>query len=359
MADIRIGIIGQGGMGRSHAKYLVEGKVPGGRLTAVCDASPEQLQEAEKITGSEVKQYPTHEALLASGEVDGVLICVPHYFHPSIAIDAFKQGCHVLTEKPAGVYTKQVHEMNEAAEKSGKVFGIMFQARTRPANQKMHELLQAGELGDIIRTQMMATHSFRSQSYFDLAGWRGTWKGEGGGVLINQAPHDLDQWQWICGVPKRVRAFCGFGQHHNIEVEDNVTAFVEYANGATGTFIASTSEVPGESSLVVNGDRGMLKLEKDKLTLWKTEMPLSTFNKEYKKGFGRPKVEEIAIEIEGEASGHAGITSDWVSAIRDGTPLLAPGKEGLNSLEISNAIHLSTWIDGLNCPSTRTSISRS
>lgn len=345
MNKVRIGIIGIGSMGSLHATYISKGDIPNAELTAVCDINPERLKWAKAQLGDKVKLFEDSQAFFNSRAMDAVMIATPHYFHPPLAIEAFESGYHVLTEKPAGVYTKQVREMNEAAVKSGRVFGIMFNQRTNPLYKKVRDLVKAGELGEIKRTIWIITNWYRSQSYYDSGGWRATWAGEGGGVLLNQDPHQLDLWQWMCGMPKRVRAFCAFGKYHNIEVEDDVTAYVEYENGATGLFVTSTGETPGTNRFEISADRGKLVVEDGKLTFWRLRVPERQFNAEYKGGFGEPECWKCEIPVNGNFTEHRGITSNWVQAILKGTPLLAPGVEGIKGLEISNAMHLSSWTD--------------
>ena len=218
MADkVRIGIVGIGNMGTGHIRYLSKGEVSGAELTAVCDTRPERLEWAKETLGDNVKRFASADEMFASGSVDAVLIATPHYDHPPLAIKAFEKGLHVLVEKPAGVYTKQVRQMNEVAAQSGKVFGIMYNQRTNPIYQKLRDLVSSGELGEIRRTNWIITNWYRSQSYYDSGGWRATWAGEGGGVLLNQDPHQLDLWQWTIGMmPHRVRAFCHFGKYRDI-----------------------------------------------------------------------------------------------------------------------------------------------
>lgn len=344
MVQVRIGIIGIGNMGTNHAKNLYSGNVNNGKLTAICDINQERLVWAEKNMPG-VKLFKDADELINSGEIDAVLIAVPHYEHPPLAIRAFHKGLHVLTEKPAGVYTAQVKEMNQVAEKSGKVFGIMYNQRTNPLYQKLRDLIISGELGEIKRTNWIITSWYRSQSYFDSGGWRATWAGEGGGVLLNQDPHQLDLWQWICGMPKRVRAFMAFGKYHDIEVEDDVTAYVEYENGATGLFVTSTGETPGTNRFEISGDRGKFVVEDGKLTFWRNRVGERQFNSEWKGGFGQPECWKCDIPIIGTETAHVGIMNNWVDAILHGKELLAPGVEGIRGLSISNAMHLSAWLD--------------
>ena len=345
MSKVRLGVIGIGNMGTSHVKHLKEGKVEGAELVAVCDTNPDRLKWVKENLGEEILTFENAEALFEARVIDAVFIATPHYDHPTLAIQAFKYDLHVLIEKPAGVYTKQVREMNEAAEKSDKVFGIMYNQRTNPLYQKLKDLIQSGELGEIKRTNWIITNWYRPQSYYDAGGWRATWEGEGGGVLLNQDPHQLDLWQWICGMPKRVRAFAGFGKYHNIEVEDDVTAYVEYENGATGVFVTCTGEAPGTNRFEVSGDMGKIVIEDGKMTFWRNRISERQFNEEYKGGFGQPECWKCEIPISGKTTEHVGIMNDWVKAIQQGTPLLAPGKEGINGLTISNAMHLSAWTD--------------
>jgi len=346
MTKVRYGIIGIGNMGSNHARNLLDGKVQGAEVTAVCDGFEVKREWArEHLSG--VAVFETSEELLNSGLVDAVIIATPHYDHPVEAIRAFDKGIHVLVEKPAGVYVKQVREMNEAAAVSGKKFGIMYNQRMNPLYQKLRDLVKSGELGEIRRTNWIITNWYRSQSYYDSSAWRATWAYEGGGVLINQCPHNLDLWQWTIGMmPSRIRAFCQFGKHRNIEVEDNVTAYAEYENGATGVFITTTGEAPGTNRYEVVGDRGKIVIEDGQLTFWRLRELESEFNGRNKESFGAPECWKVEIPISGTSTEHIGIMEDFAQAILNDKPLIAPGEEGIHGLAISNAMHLSTWIDG-------------
>jgi len=346
MEQVRIGIVGMGNMGWGHAQYLTAGKVKGAVLTAVSDLFESKLRQVKETFGDGIATFDTAEGLFASGLVDAVLIATPHYDHPDGAIAAFRHGLHVLVEKPAGVYTKQVRLMNEAAAASGKTFSIMYNQRTNPLYVKLRDLIASGELGEVRRTNWIITNWYRSQSYYNSGGWRATWAGEGGGVLINQDPHQLDLWQWtVRMMPTRVRAFCHFGKYRNIEVEDDVTAYVEYANGATGVFVTTTGEAPGTNRFEVTGDRGKIVIEDGKLTFWRLRVPEPEFNATYTGGFGAPECWKCEIPIQGTSPEHMGITQNFVDAILKGTPLIAPGEEGIRGLTLSNAMHLSTWTD--------------
>lgn len=345
MKKLQFGIIGVGNMGTSHAKSIFGGKTPEIELKAVCDIRQDRLDNIKKLLGDSVQYFTNAEDMYKSGVVDSVIICTPHYDHPALAISAFEHNLHVITEKPAGVYTKQVREMNEAASKSDKKFGIMYNQRTNPLYQKVRELIQKGELGEMKRFIWIVTDWFRPQAYHDSGEWRSTWKDEGGGVLINQCPHNLDLWQWMTGMPKKLKSFCYFGKHYKIDVEDDVTAFCEYENGATGVFITTTGEVPGTNRLEITGDRGKIIVENNSVTFYRTVELISDFDKKNKTQFGKPEVWKCDVLSSDSSTQHIGILNDFASAVLHDTPLLAPGEEGINGLSISNAIHLSTWIN--------------
>ena len=352
MASVRFGVIGLGNMGTYHAKYLNKGEIAGATLAAVADVKPDRLEWARKELTGDVKHFASGAELVESGTVDAILVATPHYDHPTLAAQAFAKGLHVLIEKPAGVSTGNVREMNAAAAKSGKVFGIMFNQRTIPAHQKLRDLVQSGELGAVVRTNWIITNWFRSQAYYNSGGWRATWAGEGGGVLLNQCPHNLDLWQWICGMPKRVRAFCAFGKYHQIEVEDDVTAYVEYENGATGVFITSTGEAPGTNRLEIICDRGKVVWENNKILFYRNLIPTAQFCRETTQGFATPECWTCEVPFGGDGSRqHEKIAQNFTDAVLKGSALLAPGAEGVNSLELSNAMLLSAWTDAwVNLP---------
>ena len=341
---VRLGIIGVGNMGSSHIKTYAGGGHSMLRITACADVIPERAESAKEYVPG-IKTFDSAEALIDSGEVDAVIIATPHYFHPPIAEYAFSKGIHVMTEKPAGVYTKQVREMNEAAAKSGVVFGIMYNQRTNCVYRKMREIVKSGELGEIRRVSWIITDWYRTQSYYNSGGWRATWAGEGGGVLLNQCPHNLDLWQWICGMPCKVQAFVHEGKWHDIEVEDDVTIYAEYPNGATGTFITTTGDCPGTNRLEITLDGGKLICENSsKLTLYRLNGKISEHIMQLGDGFGKLDGQWEDVPTDGRNKQHREVVSKFASAIINGTELVARGEEGINGLNISNAAHLSSWL---------------
>ena len=344
MEQVRLGIIGIGNMGTAHANNIKDGKCPEIKLTAVADINPKRLEWAAEKLDPSVAKFSTAEEMLDSGLIDAAIVAVPHYDHPKYAMECFKRGLHVMVEKPAGVFTKQVREMNEAAKKSNVIFGMMFNQRTDHVYRKMRELVQSGSLGAIRRTNWVITGWYRPQAYYDSGAWRATWSGEGGGVLLNQCPHNLDLWQWICGMPTKVSTHMYFGKWHDIEVEDDVTTFVEYANGATGVFVTTTGDAPGTNRFEITLDKGKLIAEDGKLTLWELETPEPEFSKTNKVPFGQPKSTKIEVETDGQSPQHVGVLNAFAAAILRGEPLVAGGEEGINGLTFSNAMHLSAWL---------------
>lgn len=346
MGLVKVGVIGVGNIGSSHVQLLDKGQIEGATLTAICSRNESRIEWVKNNTQGDVQIFRDEETFFSESGIDAVLIATPHYSHPDLAKTAFTNGIHVLIEKPAGVYTKDVLEMNGAAKASGKVFGIMYNQRANPLYQKLRDLIRSGELGEIKRTNLIVTDIYRSQSYYDSSKWRATWKGEGGGVLLNQALHQLDIWQWTTGdMPKRIRAVSSVGKYHDIEVEDDVTAYVEYDNGATGVFITSTGEVPGTNRFEIIGDRGKIVVENEELTFYQLTQSEREFNKTYKGGFGQPEWKEIDVSVKSENANHVRIIQNWMDSIRKGSPLLAPGEDGVKALEIANAMYLSSWLN--------------
>ncbi|PCJ56377.1 MAG: oxidoreductase [Planctomycetota bacterium] len=342
-ADVKLGIIGFGAMGKGHATKIKDGAITNGLISAVCDTDEKALATAKEILGDTAQYFSTPHDLFESNSVDAVIISTPHYDHPPLAIEAFSYDLNVLIEKPAGVYGKHVVEMNEVAAKSDKVFGIMLNQRFRPEYQKIKELIENEELGKITRVSWIISDWYRTQAYYEQSDWRATWEGEGGGVLINQCPHNLDLFQWFFGLPTKVRAFCKFGQYHDIEVEDDVTAYMEFENGATGMFVTTTGDYPGTNRLEITGDKGKLIFENRKISFSRTTKPVSEFTKTTKVAWSTPEVWQIDIPYSGPNKEHMGVIQNFINAIQNGEKLLGPGEEGIRSLELGNSFLLSEW----------------
>ena len=346
MEKIKLGIIGIGNMGSGHAGNIKNGCCPEIELTAIADINPERLDFAKQQNYAEnITYFSTAEQMLDSGIINACMIAVPHYDHTKYAIECMRRGIHVMVEKPAGVYTKQVREMNAEAEKHPEVvFGMMFNQRTNCVYRKLRELVQSGNYGEIRRTNWIITNWYRPQCYYDSGDWRATWSGEGGGVLLNQCPHQLDLWQWICGMPVKVESHLHFGKWHNIEVEDDVTTYVEYANGATGVFVTSTGDAHGTNRFEIQMDKAKFVIENDKLTMTEYEMTEQEFSKINTQPFATVNSTTREVETDGENPQHIGVLNAWANAILHGGKLVAEGKEGINGLTLSNAMHLSAFL---------------
>jgi len=341
-STIKVGIIGLGNMGTAHATCIFNGNIEGMELISACDINEERMEVFSKKF-PDVHYYTEYQEMISSKEIDAVIIATPHPLHAEIAIAALENGLHVMLEKPADISVSRVLKLNEIAEKSDRVFGIMFNQRTNPLFQKAREIVKSGTLGDLKRSVWIVTNWYRTQHYYNSGDWRGTWSGEGGGVLLNQAPHNLDIWQWICGMPESVTAYCDVGKYHNIDVEDDVTIFARYANGAKGTFITSTGEYPGTNRLEISGTKGKIVLENGVLKLWKLKQDEREVCFSSNEGFASIDYDYSEIVPDAPETAHKGILQNFANAILFGEDLIAPGIDGINELMISNAAYLSSW----------------
>ncbi|MBQ7907273.1 MAG: Gfo/Idh/MocA family oxidoreductase [Clostridia bacterium] len=320
--NIRVGIIGVGNIGSAHAGAIYGGMVKGMELGALCDISQKRREELFELY-KDVPIYEDYIQMLDSGRVDAVIIATPHYFHPKMAEQSIKRKIHTLTEKPIGVFTKGILPLWNLAKENGVLFAIMLNQRTNKLFKLAKELIDGGRIGQISYSHYEVTNWYRTEEYYRSATWRGSWQGEGGGVLINQAPHNLDLWCWLCGMPKRLKALCREGAYHNIEVEDYAEIFAEYQGGAVGVFIASTGIENGKNRLEIKGERGTIILEKGVLTLTEGEQVSEYFDEEY--------------------NGHLNILENFASSILTGEKLISPAICGLDSLTVSNGAYLSSW----------------
>ncbi len=340
MDQVRLGLIGCGNIFGMHMSYLP--KLSNVQVTAVADnADAGRKRGREKAP--EAKMFESGDELIDSGLVDAILICTPHYDHPVFAAKAMARGIHVLTEKPVAVTAKAAEEVNELHKQYPDViYAAMFNQRTREVHQKIRELCTDGTLGELQRVNYTITKWFRSQIYYDGGDWRATWSGEGGGVIINQCPHNLDLIQWWVGLPNRVTAKVGLGKYHNIEVEDEVIALLEYPNGAVGTFVTTTGEAPGVNRLEVVGDNATLIYEEGPtLRMIANSQAASEYCRTTTNAFGTPDRYHYTIECPGKNPEHRGITENFIDAILNGAELLAPAEEGIRGLELGNAMVMS------------------
>lgn len=342
---LRLGVIGIGNMGSEHCRLILAGRTPEVELCCVADPRADRRAWAQAELPKAVRVYPDGEALIRARGCDAALIATPHALHPPLALLALEHGLHVLSEKPAGVSARQVRPVLEAARRSGLTYALMFNQRTNGVYRRLRALVAGGALGEMKRVHWIITDWYRSQRYYDSGSWRATWRGEGGGVLINQCPHQLDLLQWICGMPTAVRAFCHEGKWHDIEVEDDVTAYLEFPNGATGVFVASTGDLPGTNRLEIDGDAGKVVCENDQILFWKLPFGEKSHYRCGPEPYPHPDVPPVTVEpCEGNPQ-HAGVINAFAAHVLRGEALVADGAEGLNALMLSNAMHLSSWIE--------------
>jgi predicted dehydrogenase len=338
MAKVRFGVIGCGGMGDNHLNYLV--KMSSAKVTAVCDVMEDRAAKAAEKSGATAFTDPSE--LLSSGLVDAIIIATPHYDHPPIATEAFQLGIHVISEKPLGITLEPVDEMIAAAEKSGCVFSVMYQNRARSLIRKAKKMLTDGTVGEIIRVYFLAP-CFRSQTYWESDPWRGRWATEGGGVLVNQAPHYTDLLAHLCGPPSEIMGRWGC-RIHDIEVEDQAECFVTWPNGATGYYATAVNESPTLMYVRIVGDNGILEIRGHELWFAKYDKgtTLRDFTLNAPTKWGAPKAEFKQISVpKDKIPGHRAITDNFVKAINGKAELLAPGAEGIHQVEITAAIILS------------------
>jgi len=342
MKKVRIGIVGLGNMGHVHAQQILAGKITRLELGAVADLDPAKLARAPQVKG-----FKTADDMMASGLIDAILIATPHYAHTTIGIAALEAGLHVMVEKPISVHRADCERLIAAykGREQKQIFAAMFNQRTDRYYQKIRELIQSGELGEIRRVNWIITNWFRTHAYYASGGWRATWVGEGGGVLLNQCPHNLDLFQWMFGMPVTLSANCQFGKYHDIEVEDDVTATMTFSNGATGVFITSTGEAPGTNRLEITAERGKLVYEDAKITFVRNEQEMGAFSRTTSEAFSAPATWQITIPAAGHGGQHNEVLQNFTDAILDGAKLVAPAPEGIHSVELANAMLISAWTE--------------
>lgn len=325
MRKIKVGVIGVGTIGTAHASCIYNGEIEEMELCALCDNDKARIEELKtEFVG--IPLFENSAELIKSGLVEAVIIATPHYLHPEISAFALKNNCHTMCEKPIAVYTLAAAEPIKAKEEGKSTFAIMFNQRANKLFKMAREMVLSGEIGEILENVWIITNWYRTQEYYDSSSWRGTWQGEGGGVLMNQAPHNLDLWQWICGMPKRIKSICYEGKHHNIEVEDEAIIYAEYENGANGVFITSTGHKYGTNRFEITGTKGKIVLEKGTLTC------------ETDKG--------ATVISDEDYNGHKELLINFARSVLNKEELIAKGEEGLNQLMLCNGAYLSSWKGG-------------
>lgn len=367
MENVRLGIIGLGAQGEAYANFIEEGRVNRMTVGAICDIDESKKARADELG---VPFYSDYIEMLDSDDIDAVVTTVPHYLHPEMGIASLKRSIPVLIEKPAGVYTKQVNRLFDYADQQKDViFAIMFNQRTNQLYIDLRDLIASGELGKLRHTSWIITNWWRPQRYYDQSEWRATWGGEGGGVLVNQAPHQLDLWQWMCGVPKRCFARLAFGFQRDIVTEDEVNALVDFCDGATGHFMTSTNDIVGTDRLEILLDAGKIvvedsakvkiyRLKEDERSL-SDKMTMEDVRKLFSMQMDPSELYSVEEKEYTSVWGqqHCSVLENFADAIIDGTDLIADGRDGINGVRLANAMQLSAWtgedIDMVDFPEDR------
>ncbi len=334
---LRVGVVGLGNIARQHIENMLSGQAGACRLAATCSRNP-----SEYADGLDIPHFTQLQALIDSATCDAVLVATPTFNHLEAGSAVLDAGLHLMMEKPLGLSIAEGEQLL-ARQGQDQVFALMLNQRTDPLFLAMREQIAGGVLGQITRTHWTMTNWFRPEVYFQVRDWRATWRGEGGGLLVNQCIHNLDIFQWLCGMPASVRGFCRFGRYHDIEVEDEATAYFDYEGGASGVFIGSTGEAPGVNRLDIVGDRGQLSFDGERLLLTINEPATSEYNRSTRDMFGMPDSSTTDITPDRSVNQHGAVLANFAAAVLEGEPLIAPAADGLDSLALANAMLLSTW----------------
>lgn len=342
---IRVALIGVGAMGKKYALMLSENRINNMMLSAVCARSDSNKGWIKENLKEDILFYESTEELFNHADgFDAVLIVTPHKEHPRLALEAFKHKKHVFCDKPAGITVSEAHAMNEAAEKAGTIYAMMFHNRSFPVYQELKKMLMERDLGDILRILFISSKNFRTNFYHKSSTWRSSFKGEGGGMLINQGTHSLDIWQWLFGMPEAIYAKIPFGKYNDFLVDDEATILMEYPGKVTGTFIMSTGEAFNGEKLEVVGTKGRVVIEDNQMSYWKNDVDSRIYGKTSEEN-SKDKIHTEFKKIEFAAPENAYIKmfENFYNAIVSGEALIAPGEEGDKSLTLVNAAYLSAW----------------
>lgn len=345
MEKIRMAVIGIGIMGKKYAKMIREGMISGMRLGAVCCRSQENIQWAKAQLGEEIPVFENTKQLFESSDLfDACLIVTPHKLHPEMIMQALDAGKHVFCDKPIGISMKQCQGIREKLDQSGLVFAMMFHQRMYPKYERIHTLLENGTLGQIRRIMVENSRYYRTWYYHKSGSWRSSWKGEGGGALLNQGQHLLDIWQWLFGMPDSLYAMIPYGKYNDFSVDDEATILMKYPDKKTAVLILTTGEGTWTERMEIAGSKGTLILEDNHLTLHLYDQDLDDYKKtaacSSREEFKEKVLEEVFPE---DQEPYEEMLTDFAQAVLKKRPVRVNGLEGLNSLELTNAAYLSAW----------------
>jgi len=350
MDKVRYGIIGFGAHAEQcYAEMIIKKKqLENAEVTAITEVNPLRVENVKNNYPNTITWFNDYIKMLDSGLIDACIVTSPHPFHPEMVIACLKRNIPVMCEKPAATCTKKVFEMIEASKHSKALFGMMFNQRTNCVYRKMKEMIKNGEIGELQRINWIISNWYRPDRYYTIAPNRATWKGEGGGLIINQACHQIDLLQWLIDeMPESINGFLENGAYHDIECDDEFTLYLKYKNGAKGVFTSTTGEFPGVNRLEISGTRGRLTVEGDRLIFNKSSFSSKSFSELAMGPYNRPRQETIEIKTDGENLQHLGIMRNFTNAILGKEELKVPGSEGLKALEIINSAIYSSWHDNM------------
>ncbi len=334
---INLAVIGLGPIGAMHVDNLLASDVA--KVVAICDQRP---VSDEKYSG--LKFYDKVDDLLNAGGFDAVIVATPSFTHYNLAKQIIEAGYNVLIEKPLALCTADAMEVESLAKEKNLLCAIMLNQRTTPIYARIKELLSTGELGKINRVSWTMTNWYRPNIYVTSSTWRGTWKGEAGGALINQSIHNLDILAWAFDMPKSIKAWCKYGKYHDIEVEDEVICHMDLGEGTSLSFITSTGEYTGVNRLEIAGDKAFVVAENGELKITKFKgVSLSEFTRNTDQPFSSPESELIVETFEGNGAQHMGVITNFVRALEGKEELDYKLSEGIKSLELANAMLMSSW----------------
>lgn len=343
MEQVSVALIGFGGMGRIYAQMIFAGLAPGMKLAGVCCRNEEgQLLLKEKFPG--VAVYMDAEDMASHGEdYDAVIIVTPHTTHIPIGWQFARLGKHILMDKPAGISAGEVEDLVRYCEEQGLAFSMIFNNRQLPIFRAVKEKLDSGILGTLHRAVWVCNDWYRSPAYHASAGWRSSWAGECGGMMVNQNPHFLDMWNWFFGLPDKVYASMEFGRYNDFLVDDAIDLQLHYDSGFHGTFVSATGEAPGINRLEIWGSKGRLTMEGNKITLAENELSVEEFGRINQEKFAKIPYSVTEETFDGQVNPYGIIMSNFANHLLHGEELLTTGRDGLRQIQLANAIYVSGW----------------
>ncbi len=337
LMPLRVAMIGTGFIAGVHARSIAAS--PHLQLAGVFGRDGAKTAHFAQSHGTVA--FPTLEGMLEAMHPDYVTLCTPHPTHLSLALQCLKAGVSVLIEKPLCCTAAEAEPCLALASERKLAVGVNFQMRLRPARQRMVHLVSQGCLGSLVRVSLDATDWFRSMAYYRSSPWRATWEGECGGLLMNQAPHDLDLLLSLVGMPERLIAEIA-NHGHEIEVEDEVMALLQWRGGAMGQLHLSTRESPGRHLVEIVGTQGSLRLEGDELTVIELGTDAGEYSQTTPETMKHPPITRREQEKHTDTEDRYRLVHEnFRNHLLHGTRLICSAQEALDQVRFANALLLS------------------